>query len=229
MAAGRVDAAAEPAALHGPTIGASVKWTRQTVDEFHMNPIRPRISIITACLNEGSALERTLVSVIQQAYSNGEHLVADGGSTDGTVELLTQYDDEITWWQSEPDAGRTDAIHQALQRATGDLVMILDAGDILMPGALGNIADRARLHGAFWMIGPAQIVDDRGVPIAVQDDATYVWRRHLVSDCTPSQPVLPVRFEQLMALRLLRTGQRPEQLGGITVARRQSGTMRLAA
>jgi glycosyltransferase involved in cell wall biosynthesis len=97
-------------------------------------PGRPLISVITVVKNGAASLERTLCSVLQQTYAPLEYIVCDGGSTDGTLELLRRYDDRLDYWRSEPDTGLYDAMNQAVRDTHGDWLLFLGADDLLLPG-----------------------------------------------------------------------------------------------
>lgn len=96
------------------------------------NPPGPKISMITVVLNGGGSLERCLQSVVSQTYPHVEHIVADGGSTDGTLDILRRHENHLACWTSEPDNGIYDAMNKAVQRATGDWVCFLGSDDMLL-------------------------------------------------------------------------------------------------
>lgn len=105
-----------------------------------MDNATPKISIITPSFNQGSYLEETILSVINQNYSNYELLIIDAGSTDNTLEVIHKYEQHITYWVSEPDRGQSHAIQKGLERVTGDIVNWINSDDLLAPGALHAIA-----------------------------------------------------------------------------------------
>ncbi|MDO4512201.1 MAG: glycosyltransferase family 2 protein [Bacteroidales bacterium] len=88
-----------------------------------------KISVITVAYNVANEIEQTIKSVIGQTYKNIEYIVIDGGSTDGTVDIIKRYADRIHYWVSEPDKGIYNAMNKALRHVTGDYVNFMNAGD----------------------------------------------------------------------------------------------------
>jgi len=100
----------------------------------------PVVSVITVVYNGSGLLEKTIKSVVAQTYPNIEYLIIDGGSSDGTLEIIRKYDQHIGFWISEPDKGIYDAMNKGLAEATGDYVWFMNAGDqIYEPDTLKNI------------------------------------------------------------------------------------------
>ena len=89
----------------------------------------PKISIITVSYNAAKTIEQTILSVINQTYNNIEYIIIDGGSTDGTVEILKKYEDKIAYWVSELDNGIYDAMNKGIDIANGEIVGIINADD----------------------------------------------------------------------------------------------------
>jgi len=89
----------------------------------------PLISIITVVLNSVDCIENTIQSVINQTYPNKEYIIIDGGSTDGTLDIIKKYDGHINYFVSEPDKGIYDAMNKGIKYAKGDKIIFLGAGD----------------------------------------------------------------------------------------------------
>ncbi len=125
-----------------------------------------KISIITPSLNQAPFLERTIASVLSQRGDfELEYLVVDGGSTDGSAEILRRHADRLTY-RIEPDRGQADAVNKGLRAATGDVLGWVNSDDLLYPGALARVAAafRARPELA-WLHGRCEIVDEQDRPI----------------------------------------------------------------
>jgi glycosyltransferase involved in cell wall biosynthesis len=151
----------------------------------------PKISIVTPSFNQGAYIEDALLSVKQQDYPSLEHIVMDGGSTDGTVDVLRQYAAKPGWehlhWVSEPDRGQTDALNKGFRQATGKVWAYLCADDFYAGGALNCIVQFFEAHPSVELIyGNCLFVDDLGHPLrlkkAVPFDsekltvANYIWQ-----------------------------------------------------
>lgn len=124
----------------------------------------PKISIITPTLNHAKFIEKTINSVLEQNYPNLEYLVFDGGSSDGTQEILKQYSKVIKWW-SEPDRGQSHAINKGLRISTGEIVAYLNSDDEYEKDALFIVGHFFATHrDAFWVTGKCRIIDENGNP-----------------------------------------------------------------
>src|SRR3989338_5413748 len=108
---------------------------------------RPLVSIVTASYNQAQFIEETLRSVREQDYPNLEHIVIDGASTDGTVDVLRRYEGTYNMrWISEPDRGHADALCKGFRQATGDILAWLNSDDVYFPGAVTTAVETFRRH-----------------------------------------------------------------------------------
>lgn len=132
----------------------------------------PKISVITPSFNQARYLERTIRSVLDQGYPNLEYIVIDGGSTDGSVEIIRRYADRLAFWTSEADRGQTDAINKGLRRATGEWVAWQNSDDIYYPGAFHDLSAVAAKHPkASLIIADMMLIDEHDRPLR---DIRYV-------------------------------------------------------
>jgi len=103
----------------------------------------PLVSVITPVFNGGIHLGETIQSVLSQSYRNIEYIIIDGGSTDGTLDIINKYDDKIDYWVSEPDKGIYDAMNKGIRLAEGELVGIINSDDYYLDGAIEKIVAAA--------------------------------------------------------------------------------------
>ena len=143
---------------------------------------RPLVTVVTAVFNGRQYLAACLESVLRQDYPNIEHVVIDGGSKDGTLDVLRQYGDRIAYWKSEPDNGVYDAWNKGLAEARGEWVCFLGADDEFLPGAISAYMKLAANNpGAEYMsarerwVHPSGYERIRGGP--------WTWRRFSRWNC----------------------------------------------
>jgi glycosyltransferase involved in cell wall biosynthesis len=120
-----------------------------------------KISIIMPSFNQVDYIEEAIVSILSQNYHNKELIIIDGGSTDGSIEIIQKYSHQLTYWVSESDSGQSNAINKGFAKATGDLLTWSNSDDILLPGAIQSVAriassipnplERWITGGCYWL------------------------------------------------------------------------------
>lgn len=119
---------------------------RLTGASREIRPDLPLVSVVTAVFNGKNLLAGCIESILQQDYPNVEHIIIDGGSTDGTVDVLHDYNNRIAYWHSERDKGVYDAWNKALQIARGEWICFLGVDDEFLPGAISAYMELAAQH-----------------------------------------------------------------------------------
>ena len=137
--------------------------TRRFDDRLLLHPDStwPRISIVTPCLNQAEFLERTILSVLNQDYPNLEYIVIDGGSTDGSTEIIRKYKKYLAYCVSEPDGGQADALNKGYGRSTGAILGWQNSDDVYLSGAFHSVINTFRqLPDADLVFGNIHFIDD---------------------------------------------------------------------
>jgi glycosyltransferase involved in cell wall biosynthesis len=142
------------------------------------------ISIITPSYNQAAYIEETIRSVLDQDDANVEYLIMDGGSTDGTLDILRQIHDPRFTWISEADRGQTDAINKGMRRAKGDILAWLNSDDAYLPGTLRTIAAHFTEHpDSHFAYGDAIAIDERGREYGIRTHVRQVNADLLINEC----------------------------------------------
>jgi glycosyltransferase involved in cell wall biosynthesis len=191
----------------------------------------PRLTVVTPSLNQAKYLERTLRSVLDQGYPNLEYIVMDGGSTDGSVDILKRYDEHLAYWVSEPDAGQSPAINRGIERSTGDIVAYINSDDYYLPGAFDAALPLFADADVRWVAGASEYraadglrnrlwVPKRpwGLRAGWITDIWYVpqassfWRRDVFDEFGLLREDLDFVFDAEFGLRLALAGLYPRTL-----------------
>ncbi|MFL5958803.1 MAG: glycosyltransferase family 2 protein [Gaiellaceae bacterium] len=188
----------------------------------------PRLTVITPSLNQASYLERTLRSVLNQGYPDLEYIVMDGGSTDGSVDILRRYDDRLAYWVSEPDEGQSWAINRAIERSTGEVISYINSDDYYLPGAFEAALPHFEDSAVRWVAGACETRREDGALEAVVvptlptgsrprwlrsswyvPQASSFWRRDVFDEFGLLRDDLDFVFDTEFGLRIALEGVRP--------------------
>ncbi|MEJ5241737.1 MAG: glycosyltransferase family 2 protein [Anaerolineales bacterium] len=138
----------------------------------------PLVSIVTPSYNQAQFLEATIRSVLSQDYPRLEYIIVDGGSTDGSLEIIRKYADRLAWWVSEPDRGQTDAINKGFAHAHGEIFAWLNSDDTYEPGAVRAAVRFLLDHPQVGLVyGDANFIDEEGRVIGKFDARQTDYRR----------------------------------------------------
>lgn len=155
-----------------PTARVGWPWTEATKvkNVYTVGKEPPKVSIVIPSLNQASYIEESIRSVLLQAYPDLEFFIIDGGSTDGTVELIKKYEKWLSGWVSEPDEGQSHAINNGLSLCTGDFFNWHNADDVLTQGSLLTTAQALADHAqASYVTGYIKTIDETSRILSVND------------------------------------------------------------
>ena len=142
---------------------------------------QPRITVVTPSYQQASFLDLTMQSVLNQDYGNLEYIVIDGGSTDGSVDIINSCADQLSYWVSEKDQGQSHAINKGFARATGEIYCWINSDDLLEPGSLNCVASYfSRNPDCQFLNGGCRTIDESGGPSPCPDENGVLHtERHL--------------------------------------------------
>jgi GT2 family glycosyltransferase len=152
----------------------------------------PVITLVVPSLNQGRFLDAALASIFSQEVPV-EVMLADGGSTDATVDVIEKWRDHLSWWRSETDAGQAAAINEAMQLGKAPFVGWLNSDDLLLPGGLAAMVEALRSHpSAPAVYGRCRIINDKG-EVTGEYRTTEFSEQQFARRCFISQPASLVR------------------------------------
>lgn len=121
------------------------------------------VSVVTPSFNQAKYLEATIRSVLEQGYPHIEYIIIDGGSTDGSVEIIRKYGKRLAWWVSEPDQGQTAAINRGFAHASGEIFAWLNSDDTYNPNAVAEAVAFLSAHPEVGLVySDADFIDSNG-------------------------------------------------------------------
>lgn len=172
-----------------PTGRRGWPWTEETPPAGEVvggGSLWPRVTVVTPSYNQGEYLEETLRSVLLQGYPDLEYIVVDGGSRDGSVDVIRRYEPWLTYWVSERDSGQSEAINKGLARCTGTILAWLNSDDRLQPGAMQAMVRALMAQPPVGvMYGDYAEIDERGELLGRHRAPAFDIRRQVVRQLIP--------------------------------------------
>ncbi len=134
----------------------------------------PSISLVTCSYQQARFLDATMRSVFDQAYPDLQYVIVDGGSCDGSAQIIANHAESLAYWVSEPDAGQTDALIKGFNQVTGEVCGWLCSDDLLLPGALAIVSEYFRVHPEVdALYGDSIWIDAEGQPIRAKKEMDF--------------------------------------------------------
>lgn len=145
--------------------------------------IYPKISIVTVSFNQAEYIERTIRSVLDQGYPNLEYIIIDGGSTDGSQDIIKKYESRLAFWLSEPDGGMYEGLQKGLSRCTGDVMAWINSDDMYHRNALYTVGEIfSRLPEVQWIQGLPTVIDEQDRTVLVKNFRKWSKYHFLLGD-----------------------------------------------
>lgn len=165
----------------------------------------PKITIVTPSFNQAPFLEETIRSVLLQGYPNLEYIIMDGGSTDGSVEIIRKYEPWLTYWQSEHDNGQAEAINNGWKRSTGYAITWLNSDDVFTPGSLmKSMQTLSAEEGHDLVYGDNIVIDENSVRLRTLTGRPFSFEDVVVKGVNPiPQPGFIMKRELLNRIGML--------------------------
>jgi len=136
----------------------------------------PLFSIITVCKNSAAYIEGCIQSVLDQSYQNMEYIIIDGGSIDGTIDIIKKYSDRLTYWVSERDTGMYNAVNKGLAKISGDIIAYINSDDYYLPNSLAVAASFFENNKDIDLIyGDMHVTDSDGKVIYCRKYPSFRW------------------------------------------------------
>jgi len=178
-------------------------WTEDTVvtESERTSLLLPSITIVTPSYNQAAFLEETIRSVLLQGYPNLEYIVMDGGSSDGSVEIIKKYEKHLAYWTSQKDAGPSDAIRKGFERATGSILAYLNSDDLYVPGAIHRLINRLKTTRADVVYGNTYWIDEQSRIVAERRQTPFSRFAYLYGGADLQQPAVVWTSELYRAVK----------------------------
>lgn len=142
-----------------------------------------KISIITPVYNQVNFLEETILSVIGQEYPNLEYIIIDGGSTDGSLDIIKQHESSLTYWVSEPDKGMYDALNKGFKVSTGEIMGWINSDDLLFKNTLASLAKLFNdLSDVKWIQGMNGFINEQSELVKIEKPKKFSLLKFLDHD-----------------------------------------------
>jgi glycosyltransferase involved in cell wall biosynthesis len=186
---------------------------------------KPLVSIVTPSYNQVQFLGKTIQSVLNQEYENLEYIIVDGGSSDGSLELIKTFENNLSGWVSEPDSGQSEAINKGFELAKGDILAWLNSDDLYYPWAVKRAVEGLTSHPEVGMVyGDTDLIDEDGQVIGkfnaqqtnyqrLMRGGVYIpqpaafWRAELYRQVGPLDPSLYFAMDYDLWVRFAKKAQ----------------------